>query len=710
MNTANITKDAISRIQFDKFSEIIQLSLPHDKDEFMDVAGKQHYRLLAYLSTLVNDSIIVDIGTHRGNSALALSYNTTNTVHTFDIVDNVNNGQIRMLKNVMFHIENLFDSDVRETWEETLLQSAFIFLDVDPHNGIMEMEMYHYLKHKQYKGFVVCDDIWYFKDMKDKFWNQIPFAEKYDLTHLGHSSGTGVFSFNMSFAPPDTMILAKNDLNQMNVSKYPIHDFFGSAGEQPYRLLTHLSSKVKGDVIVFGAFDPLSTLSLSFHNQVHVFNAFKRVLWPEQPVIYHDEHIIEARDKYRTMLLAAPLILLNYETPTFEIWFYHWLKREGYQGLLLCNGIWKSKERRDKFWYHVPESEKTDVTLVGDATGTGIIHLQNQRFQVVEAPIRGNKKGEWTVVTAYFNLTKCPDASPEINSRPQSYYMQHANMTMALPVNLVVFCDSDSQNTLESMRPAHLNSQTHWIVMEFADFDVVKKYHKFITASRASRGYNADPRNTVSYYLFCITRYVMLQRAMQENIFASTHFAWVNICIERMSWKSGVIFPMIWTECREKFSTCYIDYQSKKWKDNLGQYYQFGRCSMCSGFFTGSLEYMTLFCDALMSKFYEMTALGLGHADEQLFSLVYFDQPDIFDFYLGDYTEMIVNYGWVRDRASEPVRNVIGNLAISGENWPLLSTLCKRWLDSVYHGTCFPPEGEIRHVIVLQNLAHNNMR
>ena len=55
--------------------------------EFLGKPGKEHYKLLAYLSTTFNFKNIIDIGTHLGNSSLALSYNISNTIYTFDIID-----------------------------------------------------------------------------------------------------------------------------------------------------------------------------------------------------------------------------------------------------------------------------------------------------------------------------------------------------------------------------------------------------------------------------------------------------------------------------------------------------------------------------------------------------------------------------------------------------------------------------------------------
>jgi hypothetical protein len=516
METIQITKQAITEaVDFSEWKG--RLETGDDTTEFYDRPGRNHYWLLAYLGSLYKGRNIIDIGTHKGSSALALSYGGQNCIHTFDIEQRMSDAQ-RAKKwggqHIVQHYENLWDPEIRARWEETILGSAFIFLDIDPHDGPMEYEFYTWLREKNYQGFVICDDIWYFKGMRDNFWYHIPGEHKIDCTLLGHWSGTGIFHFG---------------------------------GTQ-----------------------------------------------------------------------------IQTETP--------WPIRGG-------------------------------------------------------ASADSQKKKDWTVVTAYFNLTKRPDASQAIKDRPQSYYLANANMTMALDQNLVVFCDTDSYEPLKALRPAHLAEKTRYILREFDEFSLVQDWYEKIRQDRLAKGYNADPRNTVSYYLFCMLRYVMLREVIDTNPFNSTHFAWCNICIERMSWKNGVVFPHLWNEYRDKFSTCYIDYQPKKLTADLAEYYQWGRCGMCSGFFTGNKFYMGAFCDQVLAKFAQMASLGYGHADEQLFTLVYFQSPGIFEFYLGDYTEMIVNYGWVMDRPEEPVKNVMKNLWASGENWELLYELADRWLQGYTHGT-----------------------
>jgi len=453
-------------------------------EEFLGQPGKEHYKFLSWAASKFKGRCIFDIGTHRGASALALASGSEhNTVYSFDLEHKY---PLPKPANVEYSTDNLMTEEGRAKWEEKLLGSAFIFLDIDPHEGAREYEFYQWLKSKAYKGFVICDDIWFFKEMRDNFWYKIPGAEKVDLTRLGHWSGTGIVRFDSSTE-----------------------------------------------------------------------------LWP------------------------AAL------------------------------------------------SERAD---------------------------------NWTVVTAYFDLTKMPDASISIKARPAEHYLASARATMSTEQNLVVFCEPESVATLQAMRPAWLlEKHTKFVPMSFEDFPLTQ-YRAKIQQNRQEKPYNFDDRNTASYYLLCMARYAMLKRVMEENPFGSTHFAWLNICIERMGWRNVAALESVWRQNRDKFSTCYIDYQPEHLVRNMPEYFKWGRCSMCSGFFTGRADYFKRFCDAIEEKFMLALEAGYGHADEQLFSMVYFDNRDIFEVYYGDYREMVTNYVEPVDRSFEPVRLLIAHSAAAGDN------------------------------------------
>lgn len=170
---------------------------PTEISEFFDDIGKEHHRLVAYLSTFFNDGIIIDVATESGQTALALSYNPTNTVHTFDVKGKLTEEQKQYKwksRKIEFHEENLWNANVRKEWKDTILSSKLIFVDLDPHDGYLEYELYSWLKRNKYNGIIVYDDI-NFQGMQVNFWNKIPDSDKQNITHLGHYSGTGLILF-----------------------------------------------------------------------------------------------------------------------------------------------------------------------------------------------------------------------------------------------------------------------------------------------------------------------------------------------------------------------------------------------------------------------------------------------------------------------------------------------------------------------------------
>jgi len=470
-------------------SSLVQPGTSVDWEEFHGKPGKEHYALLAHLAASVRDRELFDIGTHKGASALALSYEASNHVHSFDVQSGLY--ALPRRPNVTYHTCDLWSAEGRAAWGPRLLAAAFILLDIDPHEGARELEFLTWLRAERYAGFVVCDDIWYFKPMRDACWSQLPCAEKIDVTDVGHWSGTGIVRFQPS------------------------------------------------------------------------------ELWPAR-----------------------------------------------------------------------------------------------------------SPPDNWTVVTAYFDLTREPDASEPIRERPAAHYLAHANATLAISQNLVVFCDPEFVDAFWALRPTHLHERTRVVACRLSDFPMAE-HRAQLTANRQTRPPH-DARNTVSYYLFCMARYAMVRRAMDEDAFGSTQFAWCNVCIERMGWRNVAALESVWEAQRPKLSTLWIDYLPRSLVDDEPSYWLWGRCSFCSGFWTADRASMLRFCERIQAKFLEYLHKGYGHADEQLYSPVYFEEPELFDWYLGDYSEMVANYLEPRVRSFEPVRLLLrrsleaGDLAVAARAAKLL--------------------------------------
>lgn len=151
-------------------------------------SGQEHYRLLRYLTSKI-DSNIVEIGTHAGSSAIAMSLDTDYTILTYDVVE-MKGKNYDYIKNIIFRLtEYQKDSE----YEDFILNSKMIFIDA-PHNGFFERELYAWLKDKNYKGLTIWDDIHLNEDMKS-FWNDVDLP-KLDITKYGHVTGTGAIYFS----------------------------------------------------------------------------------------------------------------------------------------------------------------------------------------------------------------------------------------------------------------------------------------------------------------------------------------------------------------------------------------------------------------------------------------------------------------------------------------------------------------------------------
>lgn len=158
---------------------------PGDLAYFLDTDFREHYRLLAYFSTLYSGQTLFDIGTYKGYSALALSYNAENRVVSYDVEAQLKLHERETLTTIEFRVGDVL-GDAR------LLGSPLIVLDIN-HDGASEKRIYDYLDRSDYRGLLVLDDIHLNPAMK-RFWDGIG-RPKQEITHLGHVTGTGMVFF-----------------------------------------------------------------------------------------------------------------------------------------------------------------------------------------------------------------------------------------------------------------------------------------------------------------------------------------------------------------------------------------------------------------------------------------------------------------------------------------------------------------------------------
>jgi predicted O-methyltransferase YrrM len=169
-----------------------------DGNDFTRIWPGEHYRLLAALVKLLQPKRVIEIGTFRGLSALALKkfLPSAGKITTFDVVpwDSFPNTCLRPEDfeddRLRQQIGDLSDPAVFEVDRSLIQEAELLFVD-GPKDGVFERKLLEHLETVDFHKplLVVMDDI--------RFWNMLAIWQdiarpKLDLTSFGHWSGTGL--------------------------------------------------------------------------------------------------------------------------------------------------------------------------------------------------------------------------------------------------------------------------------------------------------------------------------------------------------------------------------------------------------------------------------------------------------------------------------------------------------------------------------------
>jgi hypothetical protein len=174
----------------------------------------------------------------------------------------------------------------------------------------------------------------------------------------------------------------KEELDSMDLSAYrnrpntPVQWFFGNAGEEHYRLLIKISTLFNGQTLYdIGTYEGSSALALA-HNETNFVlshdlaynNIAQSLKKPNMNLLLGD---VLNFDGGRGLLNSPFIMLDTSHDGSYEHRFYHFLKHNGYKGLLFLDDIFLNEPMR-MFWDSITEP-KYDLTNIGHFSGNGIV-------------------------------------------------------------------------------------------------------------------------------------------------------------------------------------------------------------------------------------------------------------------------------------------------------------------------------------------------
>jgi predicted O-methyltransferase YrrM len=168
------------------------------KPYYPNIWPGEHYKLLSSFVQVLKPSVVIEIGTATGLSALALKKHLPEQgkIFTFDLFSWKNDPKT-ILKDSDFadgrlvqYVDDLTEEKTLEKHRSILEKASLIFIDAK-HDGLVEEKLLKNLEKLSFSSpvYILFDDIRVWTMLK--MWREISLP-KLDLTSFGHCSGTGI--------------------------------------------------------------------------------------------------------------------------------------------------------------------------------------------------------------------------------------------------------------------------------------------------------------------------------------------------------------------------------------------------------------------------------------------------------------------------------------------------------------------------------------
>lgn len=252
---------------------------------------------------------------------------------------------------------------------------------------------------------------------------------------------------------------------------------------------------------------------------------------------------------------------------------------------------------------------------------------------------------EPTIVTAFYNIRKMEN-NALCKSRGEEEYLELANQfILKLPYNLIIFIDDseDSNNIFEYIQKNRSNKNKTYIYRE--SFFKTYFYSYFGKISELREKFIIQNRNyhheSPYYIILNNNKFHFLEKAIELNIFKSNHFLWLDFGINHVAQNSEIIHKWI-NHLPDKIKQmCLNPYLEK---DNQKDFFRFIYHHTSGGLFSGSKENIMKYIQLFKQKVDQIYKEEWYQIDEAIMTMIQRENPDLFEFYYGDYQGIISNY------------------------------------------------------------------
>ena len=287
-----------------------------------------------------------------------------------------------------------------------------------------------------------------------------------------------------------------------------------------------------------------------------------------------------------------------------------------------------------------------------------------QRKQIREHMERSNKENlalwelvfsqqmkikEPTIVSMFYDIRKIENNNPLNNRTIDKYLSLAKEFILKLPYPLIIYVNDGVEDEpyiyefiMKERRENNLSHKTRIIIEPFKNTYFYAHIDKIAELQKKYTIINGDTKHETPHYIVLNNnKFHFLENAIELNPFLSTHFVWLDFGINHVAKNSDRINEWI-TEIPDKIKQLCINPYIEKREPK--EFFQFIYHHTAGGLFSGSCNNMKRYIELFKKKTEEIYSKDWYQIDEAVMTMVQRENPELFDFFYGDYEGIISNY------------------------------------------------------------------
>jgi hypothetical protein len=247
-----------------------------------------------------------------------------------------------------------------------------------------------------------------------------------------------------------------------------------------------------------------------------------------------------------------------------------------------------------------------------------------------------------TIVTMFYDIREKETNNVSSIKKFNTYFELAKQFILKLPYNLIVFTDDDNCIELVSNERKLLQNKTYICKKKLEDTYYFKHFNKLLELQQKYSIINGNmEKDTPMYIILTNNKFDFMETSIRLNPFNSSHFIWMDFGVNHVALNTEKIHDWI-HKIPDKIKQLCIN----PYIENVEDIYMFQYIyhHTAGGLFSGSKDNLLRYSELFQKKTQQIYDENWYQLDEAVMTIVQKENPDLFDFFYGDYQGIISNY------------------------------------------------------------------